>query len=71
MSKGYVYKRGNCWFHEVQDRSGKPVLMDNTGNWRIIFDACFLDVGAVRRIEQAGHKLKHSYPQLVDKAEGL
>ena len=65
-AKGYVYKRGNCWFYSVYDRKPKPVFMDNTGNWRRIFDACFEDVGVARRVEGAGHKFKHSYPQLVD-----
>jgi hypothetical protein len=70
-AKGIVYKRGDTWFHKVYDRSGKPVMMDNTGNWRVIFDACRKDVAAVRRIESAGHRLKHSYPELVDMAAEL
>lgn len=65
-AKGVVYKRGTTWFHKVLDRSGKPVLMDNTGNWRVIFDACFEDVAVVRRIEGAGHRLERSYPEIVD-----
>ena len=68
MSKGYVFKRGNCWYYDVYDGKDKPVLMDNTGNWRIIFDSCFFGTAAVRRIESAGHRLKYSYPQLVEKA---
>lgn len=66
-AKGIVYKRGDTWFCEVRDRSGKPVLMDNTGNWRVIFDTCLRDVFAVRRVENAGHRLKFSYPQIVDR----
>jgi hypothetical protein len=69
-AKGVVFKRGDTWFHEVYDRSGRAVIMDNTGNWRVIFDTCVKDVYAVRRIERAGHKLQHSYPELVNMAAG-
>jgi hypothetical protein len=64
-ANGIVYKRGDTWFHEVRDLSGKPVLMDNTGDWRVIFEECLKDVAVVRRIERAGHRLERSYPELV------
>jgi len=69
-AKGYVTKRGDTWHYLVQDRHGKCVLIDNTNDWRKIFDSCYFDTAAVRRIEGAGHKLQYSYPQLVDKAAG-
>ena len=61
-----VWKHRGTWFYEVYDSTGKVVLADNTNDWRKMFDAAFFDVGAVRRIERAGHKLARSYPQLVD-----
>jgi hypothetical protein len=70
-ARGIVFKRGDTWFHEVRDSEGKPVLMDNTGDWRVIFEACLEDVAAVRRIERAGHRLTRSYPELVDEAGRL
>jgi hypothetical protein len=67
-AKAFLRKRGDAWSYIVFDSTGKYVLSDNTGNWRKIFDAAYFDAAAIRRIEGAGHKLKHSYPKLVDKA---
>ena len=69
-SKGHVYKRGDTWFYKVYDSSPKIVFMDNTCDWRKVFDACLDDVKAARRVETAGHKFKYSYPELVDIAAG-
>ena len=70
-ANGYVTKRGETWHYLVQDCYGKYVLIDNTNDWRKIFDSCYFDTAAVRRIEGAGHKLSNSYMQLVNKAAGL
>jgi hypothetical protein len=67
-AKAFVGKRGGTWFYQVHDSTGKTVLGDNTNNWRRIFDAALFDTAAVRRIEGAGHRLKHSYPALVEMA---
>lgn len=68
-ARARVFKRNGCWFYEVFDGwEQKVVLKDNTGNFRIILDAAVQDVAAIRRIEQAGHRLKHSYEDLVWKA---
>ena len=67
-AKAFVGKRGKTWSYIVFDSTGKHVLSDNTNDWRRMFDDAFFDAAAVRRIEGAGHKLKHSYPKLVDKA---
>lgn len=67
LAKGTVVKRGSAWHYIVRDRHGKYVLSDNTNDWRKIFDSCYFDTAAIRRIEGAGHKLRHSYPQLVEK----
>jgi len=70
-AKAFIGKRGDTWKYVVFDRHGRHVLSDNTNNWRKMFDAAYFDTAAVRRIESAGHKLKHTYPELVDMAAGL
>jgi hypothetical protein len=67
-AKAFIGKRAGTWYYQVFDSTGKHVLSDNTNDWRKMFDAAFFDASAVRRLEGAGHKIKHSYTQLVDKA---
>lgn len=54
------------WYYSVEDSEGKIVLCDNTGSFRTIFEQAFRDVTAVRSVENAGHRLVHSYQELVD-----
>lgn len=67
-AKAFVGKRGGTWYYKVFDSTGKHVLSDNTNDWRKMFDHAFFDAAAVRRVEGAGHKIKHSYDRLVQKA---
>jgi hypothetical protein len=62
--RGRVFHRGRgTWAYEVL-ADDVVVLADNTGSWKIIFDACVRSVAAVDRVTNAGHHLK-SYASLM------
>ena len=56
------------WRYEVIDSFGKVVMRDGCSDYAQILDDAHSGVTAVRRLENAGHKIKYSFDSLVDGA---
>ncbi len=65
-ARGRVWKWRDTWHHEVTDSKGKVVLEDNALRWSLILEDCQEATAAVQVVENAGHRLRYSYDQLVD-----
>ena len=66
-ARGHVYKSGGTWFFVVW-ADGRVVHADDTGNWRTVYDECYRSALAFDYVTNAGHRLKKSWSQIVDKA---
>lgn len=65
----FVWKSDGTWCYSATDSDNKIVLQDNGADFPEIFRDAFSAVSALRRIENAGHRLVRSYAFLVDKAD--
>lgn len=67
-ARGRVHTRQGTVYGSVQDSTGKVVWADNTGPLGLpgMIGATIEMVTAVRKIENAGHRLEKSWTELVD-----
>lgn len=57
------------WYFEVTDSTGKVVLRDDCRDYTRLRDEAIEALNAVRVIENAGHRLPHSFNELVEKVK--
>lgn len=64
------FRRGayRYWTYEVTDSTGKVVLTDGSVDFDAILAIALADVQAVRLIEDAGHRIRYSFAELVERA---
>lgn len=69
MAKGYVKwnARDKTWIYHVVAQ-GKIVFSDDTRDWQKVFNLCYRDVVAARRVVSSGHTFERSWYEIVDAA---
>lgn len=70
LAHGRLFKHGGWWQYTVSV-GGRTYLADSVGDFGRALSSCLFDVAALNRIYSAGHKLKHSWPELVERAGSL
>lgn len=70
MTYAKVFKRGDTWYMEAYDSTGKCVIADNTGSLPIIGDLARHAVDVIETVELWGHAFKKDWQTLVAEAGG-
>ena len=69
-ARAQLHIHGDICHYMVYDSEGKVVFQDDTGSggWQNLINDASRRVGALREVENAGHRLIHSYPSIVNMA---